>query len=248
MSARHFYELIRAQLNRILIAISLVVLLPIVVLAERVKPGAGRSLAVHSIRSVAAICGVAFRVKMSPRIDPEAAYVFVANHSSPIDIAAVLVACPDIRFVAAAELFRIPLFAATMRALATIPIERREPEVARRQLAEFARSEGGSKPRVVIFPEGGIAPRGGRLPFKSGAFALAIETNASVVPVAIFNTGKVLPPRSYFAVRPGVISVLLMEPMATDGRTSEDRGALRDQVAGIINSALEAGDHPMGVQ
>jgi 1-acyl-sn-glycerol-3-phosphate acyltransferase len=241
MAVGQWYRVLRAQLNRVLIAVALLILLPIIAVAERVKPGRGRSFAVRAVKLVAAMCGVIFKVDKSDAIDSESPYVFVANHSSPLDIPAVLVSCPDIRFVAAAELFRIPLLAAAMKALATIPLERRDPALARRQLADFARSEGTSKPRIAIFPEGGIAPRGGRLPFKSGAFALAIETGAAVVPIAIHGTDVVLPPHRYMGVRPGMVTVQLMEPVRTTGRTVEDRGELRDEIYEIIASALDAG-------
>ncbi len=88
--------------------------------------------------------------------------------------------------------------------------------------------------RVVIFPEGGIAPSGERLPFKSGAFALAIETGVPVVPVAIRGTDLVLPPRGRLAVRPGKVEVRLLVPVSTEGLHVEDRGVLRDSVRDIL--------------
>ena len=229
---------LRTQFNRILVLLSLVVLLPSIAVAERVRRGKGRTLAVRSVSLVARMCGVVIEVETSSEVGRSSPYVFVANHSSPMDIPAVLVACPDVRFVAAAELFRIPLLAAAMKALDTIPLERRDPDAARRQLAAFARAEGAGASRLVIFPEGGIAPAGGRLPFKSGAFALAIETGIPLVPVAVQGTGEVLPPRGLLAVRPGRVRVRLLDPVKTEGLDIDDRGALRDSVRETLISAL----------
>ena len=142
MRLRGRIAVLRPQLNRILVLLSLVLLLPCIAVAERVRRGKGRNVAVRSVRLVSRLCGIVIQVETSPEVEPGRPYIFVANHSSPMDIPALLVACPDVRFVAAAELFRIPLLAAAMKALDTISLERRDPEVARRQLAAFARTGG----------------------------------------------------------------------------------------------------------
>lgn len=229
----------RAQLNRILVVVALAAMLPAVALTERLRRGAGRKVAVTAIRTVARMCGVSIEVPNVPLSEPGTFYVCVANHSSPLDIPAVLLACPDARFVAAAELFRIPLLAGAMKALDTIPLERRDPILARQQLADFAKAEHAGSSRVVIFPEGGIAPSGTRLPFKSGAFALAIQTGASVLPIAIHGTDLVLPPGKFLAARPGHVRVDLLTPISTVDLSVEDRGALRDAARESMSSALD---------
>jgi 1-acyl-sn-glycerol-3-phosphate acyltransferase len=230
---------LRSQLNRILVLVALVISLPTIAFAERLRTGKGRVVAVRTVRLVAGLCGVAFDVGIARSINPESAYIFVANHSSPMDIPAVLVACPGVRFVAAAELFRIPLLAAAMTALDTIPLERRNPEAARAELAVFAATDGAGNSRIAIFPEGGIAPLGERLAFKSGAFALAIETGVPVVPVAIRGTDQVLTPRGRLAVRSGTVKVRVLDPVSSEGLRVDDRAALRDSVREALISAIE---------
>ena len=231
--------ILRSQLNRILVFVALVISLPTIAFAVRFLSGRGRIVAVRTIRLVAGLCGVAFDVEVATSVDSESAYIFVANHSSSMDIPAVLVACPGVRFVAAAELFRIPLLSAAMRALETIPLERRNPEEARAQLAAFATTGGARNSRIAIFPEGGIAPLGERLAFKSGAFALAIETGVPIVPVAIRGTDQVLPPRGRLAVRPGTVRVRVLDPVSSEGLRVDDRAALRDSVRKTLVSAIE---------
>lgn len=126
-----------------------------------------------------------------------------------------------------------------MRALHTIPLERRDPALARQQLVELARSGSSQTWRIVIFPEGGIAPAGERLPFKSGAFSLAIQTANPILPVAIRGTDSALPPRSFLAVRPGLVTVQILAPISTQGLGIADRGELRDSVRDIVVSALQ---------
>jgi 1-acyl-sn-glycerol-3-phosphate acyltransferase len=229
---------VRPQLNRLLVWVALLVVLPLVAAGERLRRGAGRRIARRSVRVVARLCGVVFDVEESAELEADRPYVLVPNHSSPFDIPALLIACPDVRFFAAAELFRIPLLAGAMRALGTLPIERRDPGLARRQLTDFGGGAGMGTDRIVIFAEGAIAPAGTRLPFKTGAFALAIQAGASVVPVAIHHSADVLAPRGHLAVHPGRITVELLPPVRTDTLTNEDRGALRDRVRAMVVSAL----------
>ncbi|HEV8063616.1 MAG TPA: lysophospholipid acyltransferase family protein [Acidimicrobiales bacterium] len=233
---------LRAQLNRFIAAVCLSGLLPVIVVAERLRAGSGALMVQKGVRRVTRICGLRFEVTGSNRLQPGTAYVLVPNHASPLDIPAILVGCGGVRFVAAAELFKIPLLGGAMRALGTIPLERRKPAVARRQLAEVA--EGGTAVSLAIFPEGGIAPAGERLPFKSGAFSLAIQAGLPIVPVAIHGSDVVLPPRSHLAVRPGTVTVELLPPVETAGLNQDDRRALRDRVEREVRAALARGPLP----
>ena len=193
---------VRTQVNRIVIVVAVCVILPLVACVERIRPGQGQAVARRGIRLVARCCGIAFEVRsrVPPDRDRHPA-IYVPNHSSPIDIPAMLMARPDLRFVAAADLFRIPLLASAMRALHTIPIDRHDSARAHRQLDAMMASPDRDHD-VAMFAEGGIAPRGDRLPFKTGAFALAIRTATPIVPVAIHGSAAVLAPRAFLGARP----------------------------------------------
>jgi len=230
----------RARLNRLVAGLALCVALPLVALVGRVRPVRGRNLALRAVRLVARLVGVTFEVRLPSGGRPAPPNVYVPNHSSPVDIPALLTACPDIRFLAAADLFRVPLLASAMRALRTIPIDRRNSEVAHRQLdAVIAGPDHTSD--LAIFAEGGIAPAGQRLPFKTGAFAVAIQTGTPIVPVAVHGSARVLPPRSFLALRPGTVVVELIEPVTTVGLSLDDRAALRDRVESLVCTALARG-------
>ena len=233
-------RVLRPQLNRIVVVLSALVLLPAIVVAERIRPGTGRPVARRGVLFVARLCGVTFDVRGWR--DDLAGSLFVANHSSPMDIPAMLVAAPDVRFVAAADLFRIPLLASAMRALGTVPLDRGHPEHARRQLADLARGwSPGDQGDLTIFPEGGIAPRGRQLPFKSGAFRLAVDTGTTVVPVVLRGTGEVLPPRQRLLVRPGAVVIDLLAPVVTHGMSGQDHQALRHRIEVMVAAARTDG-------
>lgn len=228
----------RRALNTVVVAVGLMATLPAVAIGERLRPGSGRRVAVAAIRAIGWLCGIRFVVTGAAALSHGGPYVFVPNHSSPLDIPAVLLAQPDVRFVAAAELFSIPLLASAMRALNTVPVERRSGRTARRQLSGI--HEGGSVSNVAIFAEGGIAPAGRRLPFRSGAFVVAIESAAAVVPVAIHGVNDVLPHGARLSPRPGTVRVELLAPIPTAGLSLNNRKDLRDRTEACVLAALGA--------
>lgn len=217
----------RTQLNRLIVAVALLVGLPAVSIAERLRRGAGRRLACDALALVARACGITYDVRGGDDLVAGGSYVLVPNHASPLDIPAILTARNEARFAAAAELFRIPLLAGAMRALDTVAIDRRDAGAARRALQVVAAEPLGS---MVVFAEGGIPAPGETRRFHTGAFVLAIEAGAPIVPVAISGTRQLLPTGARLGVRPGWVTVELLPAIETAGLTVRDRKQLRDQV------------------
>lgn len=218
---------VRAGLNAVVVAVGLLVALPVVAVAERLRRGAGRAIVLRAIRVISRLSGIRYLVDGAGGLDASASYVLVPNHSSPLDIPAVLMAWPRARFVAAAELFRIPLLGGTIRALGSVPVDRRRPAPI-----------DGDACDLVVFAEGGIPPAGERRRFKTGAFVLAIASGAEIVPVSITGTDVVLPRGRRFAVRPGTVHVQIHLPMPTTGCTTADRKSLRDRTEVTVRAAL----------
>ena len=226
----------RSHVNRIIVLSALLVVLPLIAVAERIRPGWGRAFAVRAIRWTGRLCGVTFDVRGSRRSEGRGSCVLVPNHTSPLDIVALLVARPDARFVAAAELFRIPLLRAAMRALGTVPIRRGDRRGARTRIDELSRPE--SDRELVMFPEGGIASTPEVLPFKTGPFVVAIRTGVPVVPVAIRGAARVLPPGGRLRLRPGTVRVDILDPVTTVGLDLDDRRPLADTARDRVLHAL----------
>ena len=72
-----------------------------------------------------------------------------------------------------------------------------------------------------VFAEGTRAMPGELLPFKKGAFHLAMQTGARVVPVAIKNTDWMMGKRTGVAYA-GTIEMALLPPIETEGRDMMD--------------------------
>ena len=231
--------MLRSHLNRVVLVGVLLVVLPTVAITERLRKGSGRKVAVAAIVRVARVCGIHIEVTGVEQLDDQASYVLVPNHTSPMDIAAMLVARPNARFVAAAELFRIPLLGSAMRALGTVPIERGNTATSRARVDQLSRPE--QDRELVMFPEGGIAPDAKVLPFKTGAFVVAINTGVPIVPVAISGASSVLPRKGRLRIRPGHVRVDLLAPVATIGLDLDDRSELARSAREHIVSTLRQG-------
>lgn len=228
----------RCTANRFVVVVLLLIALPTIVVAGFVHGPWGRRVALAFIRTGCWMTRV--RVVMKGTLEHESGpYVYVANHSSPFDIAALLLARPDLTFVAGADLFRTPLLAGAMRALGTIPVDRRSGRGVRLHVPARQVSPGLS---LAVFPEGGIAPAGERRSFRHGAFALAIELRATVVPVAIHGSSRVLPPRSRLGVRPGRVVVEILDSMHTDELRLDDRASLANRAQQNMLRALGPDD------
>jgi 1-acyl-sn-glycerol-3-phosphate acyltransferase len=164
-------------------------------------------------------------------------HIFVGNHVSWFDVFAMAGHLRWFKFVAKAELFRIPLFGGAMRHAGMIAIERSNQAAARTsiQRAGEAIRDGAS---VILFPEGTRGSSYTLRAFKKGAFVLAVETRAPIVPVAIHGTIHVQAKGS-FVMRPGVIHLHFLPPITTDGFSYDDRNALALQAKEQIAECLE---------
>lgn len=190
-------------------------------------------------RSVLAAAGAKVEVEGLENSTPGRAQILVANHQSMLDIWALMAAVPvSLRFVAKKELSRIPVFAAACKAAGHVFIDRTRPGEAAgaiRAAGERMRRQGLS---LVLFPEGTRSPDGALGRFRRGAFALAIETGADLVPVAIEGGGRILG-RDAKRITPGTIRIRLAPPVPLGGLSTEDRDALvektRVTVAGMLD-------------
>jgi 1-acyl-sn-glycerol-3-phosphate acyltransferase len=163
-------------------------------------------------------------------------HIFVANHNSGVEIFALFSRLRWVKFVAKAELFRIPIVGRAMRYAGMIPIERANRTGARAsiQLAGTIIASGAS---VILFPEGTRSRTYELRPFKKGAFVLAIETQSPIVPVAVYGTVEIMPKGSLL-VRPGRVHLHFLPPIDTEGKSYDDRDALADDAQSRIAECL----------
>jgi 1-acyl-sn-glycerol-3-phosphate acyltransferase len=231
-------------LRRVLWLGFLVTHTPVAVVAELVRPGRGHAARIAS-RGAARLMralGVRFEVRGLENLSHGVPCVFAPNHRSHFDIPALLAALPSGRFAAKRELFRRPVLGAAMRSLGVLPIDRENPEAAKRVLEAAARRPGGGG-SLIIFPEGEEAEPGQMLPFKAGAFVFALRTGLPVVPVAIHNSAAILPRGDALSLSPGRVVVEVLEPIETKSlHDPEDRPGLTRRTRDALLAALRPRD------
>lgn len=190
--------------------------------------------------------GASVELEGVEHLDPPRPAVLVCNHQSWYDVFALAGRLPvDYRFVGKKELVRIPFFGRAWVACGNIPIDRRDRSAAIRSLQVAGERLVQDRAVVVMFPEGTRSEDGKLLPFKKGAFMLALQLGVPVIPVAVAGTRAIMP-KGAWTVRPGKIRVRFGEPVEVDGLTEKDRDHLMETVRSRI-AALRAprlpGDH-----
>ena len=162
--------------------------------------------------------------------------IYMSNHQSLYDIPAVGGLVPGIRMVTKAELFKVPVWGAALKASGFISINRRNREQAIASLKEAAaKMKAGTS--IWIAPEGTRSRDGKLHDFKKGGFVMAIETGATIVPVTVEGTYEVLPPKTA-AVRLGrSVSVRFHAPIDASQYTLEQRDDLMAAVRAAIAEA-----------
>ena len=182
--------------------------------------------------------GARLEVEGADAIDWSEAHLLVANHASMIDIPALMRAVPaPLRFMLKREIATIPFIGWYAHAMGMVFIDRANAREAKKKLGDAAEKlRAGAT--LIAFPEGTRSKDGTVGPFKGGAFQVALEAGAQIVPVAIFGAGEVLRP-SGFSVRPGLIRVKFGVPIETQGMPASQRNALAQQAREAIVDMLE---------
>ncbi|MEK7703584.1 MAG: lysophospholipid acyltransferase family protein [Myxococcota bacterium] len=164
--------------------------------------------------------------------------VIVSNHESMVDPPVVVAALHQrsIRFVAKAQLFRVPLFGWAMRATGNIPVTRERTTTDLRRLTD-ARARAHDRD-VAFFAEGTRGTEGRLRELKKGAFVFALEHRRSILPMAIGGSFERLVPHT-LRVRPGKVAVVIGAPIPIDGYGYEDREALRQRTFEAVRALRE---------
>lgn len=159
--------------------------------------------------------------------------VYVANHGSYVDIMMLFKYIPGfLNMMGKASLARVPVWGPLFGNV-YITVDRASA-VSRGRAAVAARRSVQAGQSIAIFAEGRISPTPGKelLPFLDGAFALAIETGASIVPVGMPLNHMFMPDvPGGLRVRYHRLKIVFHAPIPTTGLTLADIPALKERVA-----------------
>lgn len=179
------------------------------------------------------ICGVHARVRGRENL-PAGPVILCPKHQSTWETFAFPTLMPrPLCYVFKRELLMIPFFGWAMGRLDMIHIDRSRRTEAWNKVAEQGRRFMADGHWVIMFPEGTRTPRGSQGSYKHGAARLAVDTGATLVPIAV--TSARCWPRKSFTLRPGVVDVSIGPPIPSQGREAD---ALMREVEAWIEAEM----------
>ncbi len=169
--------------------------------------------------------------------NPRLPYVAVSNHESYADIFLISHFPWEMKWLSKDTIFKIPVMGWMMRMAGDIPILRGKKESVVSALAG-CRDRLGKRTSVMIFPEGTRSKTEELLPFKDGAFKLAIEAGVPILPIAVSGTRHCMAAGT-FAFRRARAKARVLAPISTTGMTKADVASLRDHTRDVIDAACK---------
>ncbi len=179
-----------------------------------------------------------FRYSGKLPADPRRPFVVVSNHESFSDILLISHLPWEMKWLSKAELFRIPILGWMMWLVGDIPLKRGFGPSAVEAMAR-CRKALQNRVSVMIFPEGTRSKTAELLPFKDGAFRLAVEAGVPLLPLAVSGTSTALRKHDWRFGK-SLAEVRVLEPVETSGLTLADVPALKARVRAMIVEARDA--------
>lgn len=163
--------------------------------------------------------------------------VIISNHQSNLDIFFVGPALPR-RTVSLGKqsLVWIPIFGQMYWLAGNILINRTNKRKAWSVMEKVAQTIKEDNCNVWIMPEGTRSKGRGLLPFKKGPFIVAIKGQMPIYPVVFskyedsFDLGK---------LKPGKVVIEALEPISTEGLTTDDIVELMNRTRSLMEAKLE---------
>lgn len=182
------------------------------------------------------IAGIELEVKGLENI-PQETCVFIANHSSILDIPILLYAANrNLGFIAKKELLKTPIIGYWLKNSKCVPIDRENSRAAIESINEAVKNikEGNT---MVIFPEGTRNKEGKVGAFKKGGLRIATKSKAPIVPVSIDRASRAFEDNRKFI--PTKIKVVFGKTIYTKNLSKEEEANLADNLRDTIMSNLK---------
>ncbi|KAJ9151793.1 1-acyl-sn-glycerol-3-phosphate acyltransferase [Pleurostoma richardsiae] len=197
---------------------------------------------------MAATTGVTFVVQDPQRhLERVRPAVFIGNHQTELDV--LMLGCMFPKYcsvTAKSSLKRMPFLGWFMMLSGSIFIDRKNSKDAREAMRGAAEEMRTKRQSVYMFPEGtrSYAKDPMLLPFKKGAFHLAVQAQVPIVPVVVSNYSHVLWIKG-MVFRSGKIPIKVLDPIPTTGLTAADvdeltRSTRELMLKELINLTAEA--------
>jgi len=199
-------------------------------------------LSFWGVRGGFALAGITHGVEGQEHVVGSRPTVYCVNHASnvepPVAYRYLYPVFPNLVAIYKKEIRALPLFPRVLDAAGFVPIDRanrmqsdRAIQGAARQIRELGKS-------FLVFPEGTRSRTGELLPFKKGAFILAIQSQAPIVPMAIVG-GRAAMRKGSRLIWPVHVRVRFGAPIPTVGYTLDQRDELIEVVRARMVELLE---------
>ncbi|KAL2170176.1 hypothetical protein VTG60DRAFT_5128 [Thermothelomyces hinnuleus] len=168
--------------------------------------------------------------------------VFIGNHQTELDV--LMLGCMFPKYcsvTAKASLKKVPFLGWFMALSGSVFLDRANSKDARQALQGAANEIRDKRQSVYIFPEGtrSYAKEPMLLPFKKGAFHLAVQAQVPIVPVVVANYSHVLWIKG-LVFNAGKIPCKVLDPIPTTGLTAADVDELTRSTRNLMLNELYA--------
>lgn len=186
------------------------------------------------------ILGINLHVINKEYVMQAAPAVLVGNHQSAIDLVIYGRICPDgLTMVMKKELKYYPILGLFFMMCGSIFVDRKKGSQAQRALNSILPKIKKESRSMGFFPEGTRNKSGaGLLPFKKGAFHLAIAAQIPIVPIVCEPIRKVCNEKTKSAPG-GDLELVVLPPIDTKGLTVDDAKQLSEKVRELMLNQLK---------
>jgi len=192
------------------------------------------------VKMLVLLTGIRFRVKGKEHLAGGKPCIYVINHTSYLDAPAIPAIIPEpLKALGKIELSRVPVFGQLVSGFA-VWVDRKDAESRKKSMEDIRKVLLDGTP-IIIAPEGTRSyPGQGLLPFKDGAFRLALETRTPIRPVIIHGASKLMP-RGTFLVWPGKLEAEILPPVPI--HDSDDLLDYKERVRNTMEACLLRDTH-----
>ncbi|KAE9550680.1 hypothetical protein FO519_006102 [Halicephalobus sp. NKZ332] len=170
-------------------------------------------------------------VRGQEKLEADGSGVLVSNHQSSLDIIAMGKVWPDrCTCMMKKSLAYIPGFNISSFLCNAIFVDRFNHDKACKALESAVKTILEKNLKIWVFPEGTRFKGKGMLPFKKGAFNIAVEAQIPIYPVVVSHYGSFYSSKEKVFKNRGQVIIQVLDPIPTKGLTREDVPTLLDRV------------------
>lgn len=190
-------------------------------------------------RSILWLLGIELEVHNLEHIADQRARIITFNHQSALDILVIAaIAPPGTTVIAKQEIKKIPIVNIALALGNVTYIDRSNREKSVASLNQLSKRLANENLSLFIAPEGTRTRTGDFLPFKKGAFYVALNQQIPIYPLVLKGAFEAMPKGTIFPMR-GKITVTCLPPIATDDWSSETLIGEMDKTKELMLTAYQ---------